>query len=247
MGNIYNKTLEMKFGSIKSKIEKILTESYLNETLKDQMFVFDQLVLKNRNVKKLYFLYDELSSNKGMEKNLAENFINECTIVFENTVNKITKNQFKDLELWTSGVKTKNIYENIDNLFSSNVALLENKLKSRNFISENLQKKNEEIIEVNGDLNSLIEVGNKTINDYLLTLSESEKLKIKNVLKESDDKLQVKFDLLKETVVEKLTDLKENESNNEVVEKIDLTIKKVQNENYDKLNYLKLKELEKEL
>ena len=56
MGNIYNKTLEMKFGSIKSKIEKILTESYLNETLKDQMFVFDQLVLKNRNVKKLYFL-----------------------------------------------------------------------------------------------------------------------------------------------------------------------------------------------
>ena len=151
------------------------------------------------------------------------------------------------MELWTSGVKTKNIYENIDNLFSSNVALLENKLKSRNLISENLQKKNEEIIEVNGDLNSLIEVGNKTINDYLSTLSESEKLKIKNVLKESDDKLQVKFDLLKETVVEKLTELKENESNNEVVEKIDLTIKKVQNENYDKLNYLKLKELEKEL
>lgn len=237
----------MKFGIIKSKIEKILTESYLNETLKDQMFVFDQLVLKNKNVKKLYFLYDELSSNKGMEKNLAENFINECTIVFENTVNKITKNQFKELELWTSGVKTKNTYENIDNLFSSNVALLENKLKSRNLISENLQKKSEDVIELNGDLNSLVEVGNKTINDYLSTLSESEKLKIKNVLKESDDKLQVKFDLLKETVVEKLTELKENESNNEVVEKIDLTIKKVQNENYDKLNYLKLKELEKEL
>ena len=157
------------------------------------------------------------------------------------------KNQFKDLELWTSGVKTKNTYEDIDNLFSLNVALLENKLKSRNLISENLQKKSEEIIELNGDLNSLVEVGNKTINDYLLTLSESEKLKIKNVLKESDEKLQVKFDLLKENVVEKLTELKENESSNEVVEKINLTIKKVQNENYDKLNYLKLKELEKDL
>lgn len=237
----------MNFGSIKSKIERILTESYLNETLKDQMFVFDQLVLKNKNVKKLYFLYDELSSNKGLEKNIAENFINECVIVFENTVNKITKNEFKDLELWTSGIKTKNIYEDIDNLFSSNVALLENKLKSRNLISENLQKKSEEVIELNTNLNDLVEVGNKTINDYLSTLSESEKLKIKNVLKESDDKLQVKFDLLKETVVEKLTELKENESNNEVVEKIDLTIKKVQNENYDKLNYLKLKELEKDL
>jgi hypothetical protein len=237
----------MKFGTIKSKIEKILTESYLDETFKDQMFVFDQLVLKNKNIKKLYFLYDELSSNKGLEKNLAENFINECTIVFENTVNKITKNQLKDLELWTSGVKVKNNYEDIDNLFTSNVALLENKLKSKNLISENLQKKSEENLEINTTLDNLVDVGNKTINDYLSNLSESEKLKIKNILKESDEKLKLKFDLLKETIVEKLTDVKENENDKEVLEKINLTITKVQNENFDKLNYLKLKDLEKGL
>jgi hypothetical protein len=237
----------MKFGTIKSKIEKILTESYLDETFKDQMFVFDQLVLKNKNIKKLYFLYDELSTNKGLDKNLAENFINECTIVFENTVNKITKNQLKDLELWTSGVKVKNNYEDIDNLFTSNVALLENKLKSKNLISENLQKKSEENLEINTTLDNLVDVGNKTINDYLSNLSESEKLKIKNILKESDEKLKLKFDLLKETIVEKLTDVKENENDKEVLEKINLTITKVQNENFDKLNYLKLKDLEKGL
>jgi hypothetical protein len=237
----------MKFGTIKSKIEKILTESYLDETFKDQMFVFDQLVLKNKNIKKLYFLYDELSSNKGLEKNLAENFINECTIVFENTVNKITKNQLKDLELWTSGVKVKNNYEDIDNLFTSNVALLENKLKSKNLISENLQKKSEENLEINTTLDNLVDVGNKTINNYLSNLTESEKLKIKNILKESDEKLKLKFDLLKETIIEKLTDVKENENDKEVLEKINLTITKVQNENFDKLNYLKLKDLEKGL
>ena len=237
----------MNFGTIKSKIEKILTESYLDETFKDQMFVFDQLVLKNKNIKKLYFLYDELSTNKGLDKNLAENFINECTIVFENTVNKITKNQLKDLELWTSGVKVKNNYEDIDNLFTSNVALLENKLKSKNLISENLQKKSEENLEINTTLDNLVDVGNKTINDYLSNLSESEKLKIKNILKESDEKLKLKFDLLKETIVEKLTDVKENENDKEVLEKINLTITKVQNENFDKLNYLKLKDLEKGL
>jgi hypothetical protein len=237
----------MKFGTIKSKIEKILTESYLDETFKDQMFVFDQLVLKNKNIKKLYFLYDELSSNKGLEKNLAENFINECTIVFENTVNKITKNQLKDLELWTSGVKVKNNYEDIDNLFTSNVALLENKLKSKNLISENLQKKSEENLEINTTLYNLVDVGNKTINNYLSNLTESEKLKIKNILKESDEKLKLKFDLLKETIIEKLTDVKENENDKEVLEKINFTITKVQNENFDKLNYLKLKDLEKGL
>ena len=237
----------MKFGLIKSRIENILTEGFVNSTFKDQMFVFEELVLKNKNVKKLYFLYDELSSNKGLDKNLAENFINECTIVFENTVNKITINEIKELELWTSGVKTKNNYENVDNLFSSNISLLENKLKSKNLISENLQKKSEEETQVNSSLTELVEIGNRTINNYLSNLSESEKLKIKNVLKESDDKLQIKFDLLKETIVEKLTELKETENDNEVLNKITETINKVQTENFDRLNYLKLKELEKGL
>jgi hypothetical protein len=237
----------MKFGLIKSRIENILTEGFTNNTFKDQMFVFEELVLKNKNIKKLYFLYDELSSNKGLDKNLAESFINECIIVFENTVNKITINEIKELELWTNEIKGKNNYEDIDNLFSSNVSLLENKLKSKNLILENLQKKSEDEVEINTSLSELVEVGNKTINDYLSTLSESEKLKVKNVLKESDDKLQVKFDLLKETIVEKLTELKEKENDNEVLSKIDQTINKVQTENFDKLNYLKLKELEKEL
>jgi hypothetical protein len=237
----------MKFGIIKSKIENILTESFVKNSFKDQIFVFEELVLKNKNIKKLYFLYDELSSNKGLDKNLAESFINECITIFENTTNKISSNEMKELELWVSNVKSENNYENIDNLFSSNLALLENKLKSRNLISENLQKSIETPVEINATLDEIVETANKTINDYILTLSESERLKVKNILKESDEKLQVKFDLLKESVVEKLTELKENEDNKEVLTKIDETIQKVQVENFDRLNYLKLKELERDL
>jgi hypothetical protein len=237
----------MKFGIIKSKIENILTESFVKNSFKDQIFVFEELVLKNKNIKKLYFLYDELSSNKGLDKNLAESFINECITIFENTTNKISPNEIKELELWVSEVKSENNYENIDNLFSSNLALLENKLKSRNLISENLQKSIETPVEINATLDEIVETANKTINDYILTLSESERLKVKNILKESDEKLQVKFDLLKESVVEKLTELKENEDNKEVLTKIDETIQKVQIENFDRLNYLKLKELERDL
>lgn len=237
----------MKFGIIKSKIENILTESFVKNSFKDQIFVFEELVLKNKNIKKLYFLYDELSSNKGLDKNLAESFINECITIFENTTNKISPNEIKELELWVSNVKSENNYENIDNLFSSNLALLENKLKSRNLISENLQKSIETPVEINATLDEIVETANKTINDYILTLSESERLKVKNILKESDEKLQVKFELLKESVVEKLTELKENEDNKEVLTKIDETIQKVQVENFDRLNYLKLKELERDL
>lgn len=237
----------MKFGLIKSKIENVLTESFLNDTFKNQMFVFEELVLKNENIKKLYFLYDELSTNKGLEKSLAEQFINECSVVIENTVKKITKEEINELELWVENVDGKNLYENIDNLTTTNISLIENKIKSRNVILETLQSKSEDEKKINTTLPELVKIGNKTINDFLSSLTESEQLKVKNVISESDEKLQVRFDLLKETIVEKLTDLKESETDKEVLDRINQTINKVQTESYDKLNYLKLKDLEKDL
>ena len=38
------------FGELKSKIETHLTESYKKGTLKDNLFVFEELVLKNKNI-----------------------------------------------------------------------------------------------------------------------------------------------------------------------------------------------------
>ena len=45
-----------KFGPLKSKIETYLTESYKKGSLKDNVFVFEQLVLKNKNISKIFFL-----------------------------------------------------------------------------------------------------------------------------------------------------------------------------------------------
>ena len=47
----------MKFGIIKSKIENVLLESYKNNTFKDEVKNFKKLVLENKNVSKLYYLY----------------------------------------------------------------------------------------------------------------------------------------------------------------------------------------------
>ena len=78
----------MKFGLLKSKIEKCLVESYANNTLKRDLFVFDQLVAKNNNINKLYYLYDELSSNKGLNESIATDFVNQSITIYENTINK---------------------------------------------------------------------------------------------------------------------------------------------------------------
>ena len=131
----------MKFGLLKSKIEKCLVESYANNTLKRDLFVFDQLVVKNNNINRLYYLYDELSSKKGLNESIASDFVNQSINIYENTINKISDLEIKDLELWVGDIKEKNNYQDIDNLFSNNILTLENKIKSKKIILENLTQK----------------------------------------------------------------------------------------------------------
>lgn len=238
----------MKFGLLKSKIEKCLTESYENGTFKKDMFLFKELVLNNKNISKLYFMYDELSSNKGLNESLGSEYINQSIIIYENTINKIDNSKFKDIELWVGHLKVENTYNNIDNLFSSNVVTLEEKIKSKKTILENLNK--QPITEEESPvvpIDKMVRVANKTVNDYISTLEESDKKKLTSILSESDDKLLIKYDVLKETVIEKLEDIKSEESDNEVLGRINETITKVQKESFDKLSYFKLLQLNKNL
>ena len=238
----------MKFGLLKSKIEKCLVESYTNNTIKRDLFVFDQLVAKNKNINKLYYLYDELSSKKGLNESIASDFVNQSITIYENIVNKISKSDIDDLKLWVSDIKTKNIYEDIDNVFSNNLLTLENKIKSKNILIENLKKKDENNDELkNISINQMIQIANKTVKNYLSSLNENEKIKLESILSESDEKLTLKYEVIKEDVVDKLNDLKSKETDNDIKSKITETITKVKNEKYDKLNYFKLQELNRNI
>ena len=238
----------MKFGLLKSKIERCLVEAYTNDTIKRDLFVFDQLVAKNKNINKLYFLYDELSSNKGLNESVASDFINQSIVLYENTINKIQNSEIKDLELWVEDIKTQNNYQDIDNLFSNNVLTIENKIKSKKTILENLKKLDETKDDLKHiSINEMVKIANKTVKNYLSSLSENEKRKLESILLESDEKLKLKYDIIKEDVIDKLMDLKSEETDNDVRYKIDETITKVKKEKYDKLNYFKLQELNRSI
>ena len=231
----------MKFGILKSKIEDCLVESYRKDTLKRNMFVFEELVLKNKTLSTLYFLYDELSKNKGLNESIVNDYINESIVLFENTVSKVDKNDLKELNMWVDHIVSENRYEDIDNLFSSNVSTIEEKLKSKKTISENLKKSPEqekEVIEV--PLNSMVKIANDTIKTYIDGLNESEKKQLNVLLSTPDEKLNQKYDFLKEDVIEKLETLLSENEDSEVTQKINETINKLQTEGYDKINYFKL-------
>ena len=130
----------MKFGILKSKIENKLVESYKNNTIKKEMPKFNQLVLKNKNISKLFYLYDELSVNKGLNESIANEYINQSITVYENSINKISKNDVKSINDWIEGTEYNNEYDVIDDLFSTGITKLEEKIKSKKTILETITK-----------------------------------------------------------------------------------------------------------
>ena len=122
----------MKFGILKSKIEKVLLESYTNDTFKDEIKNFKKYVLENKNISKLFYLYDELNSPKALSESYAREFINESIKMYENTINKIKQSDLNKIKSWVGDKQIENQYETIDTLFSSDILTIESKLKCRN-------------------------------------------------------------------------------------------------------------------
>lgn len=232
------------FGEIKSKIETYLVESYKENRFKSSLFVFEELVLKNKNISKIFFLYDELKDQKGLNESVANEFIHESITAYENLINKVKPVHIQELNAWVGHVVCENKYQEIDNLFSTNVLTLENKIKSKKVILENLKTKKEdqkEIIKV--PLKSMVNVANKTIDKYIASLTESERKELKTILSKPKETLIESYNNEKENVISKLTKQKNNESDSETISTIDQVLNKLQTESFSELNYYKLKQL----
>jgi hypothetical protein len=232
------------FGEIKSKIETYLVESYKENRFKSSLFVFEELVLKNKNISKIFFLYDELKDQKGLNESVANEFIHESITAYENLINKVKPVHIQELNAWVGHVVCENKYQEIDNLFSTNVLTLENKIKSKKVILENLKTKKEdqkEIIKV--PLKSMVNVANKTIDKYIASLTESERKELKTILSKPKETLIENYNNEKENVISKLTKQKNNESDSDTISTIDQVLNKLQTESFSELNYYKLKQL----
>ena len=239
----------IKFGNIKSKIEEKLLESYSNNTFKTEMKNFKSLVLGNKNISKLFYLYDEMSSNKGLNESLVNDYIYECITIYENTINKIEDNTISNLKKWVSNVNCENKYENIDNLFSTDVLTIESRLKSKKIISENLIKipENKKGETVNLPISTMVNIANKTFSNYVEGLNESDRKELINFLKTDESELEPKYESIKNEVKSKLNSIVESTPDTETLERVNETITKVDSETFNKLNYFKLKNLNENL
>ena len=234
----------MKFGILKSKIENVLLESYKHGTFKEELKTFDKLVLKNKSISKLFYLYDDLTSNKGLNESIVDEYINESIKLFENTINKLTESDFNKISTWVKNDKTDNKYEMVDSLFSAGILTIESRIKSKKLISESLSKqpiKEEEVVNI--PISSMISMANNTISKFVDNLNESEKKEFNRLLSIDDSELNPKYTTIKESVVDKLNTMYNQNHDHSTRKAINETIEKLSTEKYDKLNYYKLKSL----
>lgn len=238
----------MKFGILKSKIETLLSESYRKKTFKQELSNFKKNVLDNKNISKLYYLYDDLTTNKGINESIVETYINESMSTYNKIVSKINSNDLTSLKHWVGNIKSTNQYQHIDDLFSDNILTIESRINSKKIISESLTKKpsvQKEISKV--PISSMVSIANRTITDYLGNLNESDKQELFNLLSQDDKMLSENFEPLKSSVISKLTTLKRENTDYETGKRINETISKIESEKYDKLTYFKLKGLNENL
>jgi hypothetical protein len=234
----------MEFGLIKSKIETKLVESYKKDSFNTEIKMFKKLVLENKEVSKMFYLYDELSKEKGYEKSFADDYLNECIDLIERV--RIDKKSISLLESWLKDVKSENHYKDIDTVVNKNTVVVENIINSKNTIINNLIKKKELNKIINVSYDTMVEVANNTLKNYLETISESELKEIKKYSTLSQTELDKRYEVVSEMVIEKLENLSMN-SDSTTKTKITETIEKIKTEKIDSVSLFKLKSLNETL
>lgn len=233
----------MTFGQIKSLIENNLLESYKNETeFKKSLKEFKHNILNNKNISKIYSIYDQLSSPQELSESDAKEFLNEGVNLIQNFLSATKINS-------SSNRKIVNGYQDIDNLVYTNKTDLHERIESRkNILKVLTSKKTQKISEsVNIPIKSMVRIANQTISSYLESLDENTKKEFIQLLSEDVDNLKTKFEILRGNTISKLSSILENENDSEVKDRITETLERIKKEKFDQISYLRLKTLEESI
>jgi hypothetical protein len=233
----------MKFGQLMSKIEGLLINSYVNETAKIELKNFRKLVLENKNASSMFHIYTELSKRKGLDKEIAEAYINESLRQIEKLSPKLNTQK---IEYWVKDVVCENIYEDIDNIVYSSPNKIMETVNSKKTLINLLSESTEVKSHIDLPIETLLNIANKSIKGYIENLDEDSKRDLSKVLMTEDVELSKEFDELKSKTIGKLSNI--TESLDEITsKKLQETIEQVQSDTFSKINYVRLYNLHNNL
>lgn len=232
----------MTFGKFKSFVENKLIESYKDENLfKKNMHQFKSEILEDKTTSKIFSIYDQLSSPQGLSEKEAKEFLEEGIDLLTKLLPNIKLPKYLNEGL-------NNGYHNIDVLVYNEKIDIQERLKCKKALLETLMRPKKEFkSEVNLPIKTMVNIANKTIKNHIDTLDEESKREFLNIINEDNNILLEKFNKLKEDGVSKLNSLLENEKDVDIKEKITETINKLKTENFNHFNFIKIKNLIKNI
>ena len=233
----------MTFGQIKSIIENNLLESYRNEQeFKKSLKEFKHNVLNNKNMSRIYSLYDQLTTPQGLSENDAKDFLDEGINLIQKLLPSIKMPK-------TMSENVNNSYSDVDALIYTNKLDLMERLKSKKNLIKTLTSPKKEMVKetINIPIKSMVSIADHNLNNYLDTLDESAKKEFIQLMSEDFSSLKTKFETLRENAIVKLSNILESEQDFEVQTKLSETIDRLKIEEFNQLNFFKLKNLEESI
>lgn len=236
------------FGTIKTKIENTAIELAKKPNFKRFIFEFDSLILKNKDLSELYYIYDDLSTNKGLDNDLANDYINE-TIEYSQILIESQNRRLKEINYWINSwdKNSTNNYTDIDNvIYNKGIKNLESILESKKNIKKIITKeepKKQVTESVNLPISSVVKIANENLKKELGVLSENDKKELDEILSLNGEELKENFEKTKKIVLDNLKGSINESSDKELKSAIDKTINKVMDAKCNHYDYYKLKKL----
>ena len=232
----------MTFGTVKSLIENNLLESYKNEKeFKKTLREFKHNVLSNKSMSKAYALYNQLSTPQGLNENDAKEFLEEGISLLQKVLPSIKLPK-------TVSESVKNGYRDIDTLvYTQKLNLLERVQAKKNIVAILTSNPGTVKESINIPVKSMVSIANQTLKNYLDTLDENSKKQFIQIVSEDTKTLESKFETIRESAINKLQVIMENENELEIKSRISETIIKLKDEKFDQMNFLRLKNLEESI
>lgn len=237
-----------KFGEIKSKVEQISVDLFGKKDFTKFMRGLKSNILENKDLTEIFYIYDDLSSKKGLSKDIASDYVNEsieyCQILIENnrtSLNKLTK--------WVSqyNVESPNNYKNIDTIvYGNSIRDLETVLESKkNIISTIISEETKKQIKesVNLPLSTMVKVAEENLKGEMSNLTESEKNELVSISSLSKEELETEFNSLKESVISNLKGSLNESKEDEIKTMIGQTITKISDSKCTHYDLYKLRKL----
>jgi len=236
------------FGLIKTKLEEASIIAYKNNKFDSFIKGFKGLVLENKDLCELYYIYEDLYTNKGLDRDIADDYINE-TIEYSKILIKENQDDINFISKWLDKnlVDTKNNnYSDLDTLiYSNSIKNLEKVLESKKQIKNTLikeSKKDKPTESVSLPLETMVKMYESNLKKDL-NLNENEVKEISEIKNLSKNEIENEIKELSESIISKLKPSLNESTDSELNEKIQSTIDRVKNTKIDHYNLYKLRKL----